>query len=84
MFSAVLEQGRWFCPLRATVFAGLFSAASDAQWDTCDVADPISPSATADILRLSEDLVEHLVLGDRSLCSAEQTVSRSSPLIPAR
>ncbi|WP_089022073.1 protein phosphatase 2C domain-containing protein [Micromonospora coriariae] len=32
--------------------------------DTCDVADPISPSATVAILRLSDGLIEHLVLGD--------------------
>ncbi|MFC6018456.1 hypothetical protein ACFP2T_19880 [Plantactinospora solaniradicis] len=35
--------------------------------DTCDVADPISPSATVAILRLSDGLVEHLVLGDSVL-----------------
>lgn len=32
--------------------------------DTCDVADPISPSATVAMLRLSGDQVEYLVLGD--------------------
>ncbi|GAA3718669.1 protein phosphatase 2C domain-containing protein [Nonomuraea antimicrobica] len=32
--------------------------------DTCDVADPISPSATVAVLRLSDDLLEYLVLGD--------------------
>lgn len=31
---------------------------------TCDVADPISPSATVAMLRLSGGLVEYLVLGD--------------------
>jgi hypothetical protein len=35
--------------------------------DTCDVADPISPSATVAILRLSDGLIEHLVLGDSIL-----------------
>jgi hypothetical protein len=35
--------------------------------DTCDVADPISPSATVAILRVSDGLVEHLVLGDSFL-----------------
>ncbi|MFD0592484.1 hypothetical protein ACFQZ4_07870 [Catellatospora coxensis] len=32
--------------------------------DTCDVADPISPSAAVAMLRLSGELVEYLVLGD--------------------
>ncbi|MFE6129983.1 integrase [Streptomyces sp. NPDC056437] len=35
--------------------------------DTCDVTDPISPSATVAVLRLSGGLVEHLVLGDALL-----------------
>ncbi len=35
--------------------------------DTCDVADPISPSATVAILRLSGGLAEYLVLGDSVL-----------------
>jgi hypothetical protein len=35
--------------------------------DTCGVADPISPSATVAILRLSDGLIEHLVLGDSIL-----------------
>ncbi len=32
--------------------------------DTCDVANPISPSATVAVLRRRGGLVEHLVLGD--------------------
>ncbi|GAA2465220.1 hypothetical protein Ahu01nite_007160 [Winogradskya humida] len=32
--------------------------------DTCDVTDPISPSASVGILRLSAGLAEYLVLGD--------------------
>ncbi|MET7365870.1 integrase [Streptomyces sp. NPDC005566] len=35
--------------------------------DTCDVADPISPSATVAILRVSDGLIEYLVLGDSFL-----------------
>jgi hypothetical protein len=40
---------------------------TDDHRDTCDVADPISPSATVAILRLSDGLIEHLVLGDSIL-----------------
>ncbi|WP_422774798.1 hypothetical protein ACN28C_25065 [Plantactinospora sp. WMMC1484] len=35
-----------------------------AHRDTCDVADPISPSATVALLRVTGVLAEHLVLGD--------------------
>ncbi|MEU9512883.1 hypothetical protein [Micromonospora sp. NPDC048169] len=37
---------------------------TDAHRDTCDVAHPISPFAAVAMLRFSDDLVEHLVLGD--------------------
>jgi hypothetical protein len=37
---------------------------TDDHRDTCEVADPISPSAAVAILRLSDGLIEHLVLGD--------------------
>ncbi|TMR37367.1 hypothetical protein ETD85_08080 [Nonomuraea zeae] len=40
---------------------------TDDHQDTCDVADPISPSATVAVLRLSGGLVEYLVLGDSFL-----------------
>ncbi|MEV0385653.1 integrase [Nonomuraea sp. NPDC050643] len=40
---------------------------TDDHRDTCDVADPISPSATVAMLRLSGGLLEYLVLGDSSL-----------------
>ncbi|MGC1214907.1 MAG: hypothetical protein WA890_27060, partial [Micromonospora sp.] len=40
---------------------------TDDHRDTCDVANPISPSATVAILRLSDGLIEHLVLGDSVL-----------------
>lgn len=37
---------------------------TDAHRDTCDVADPISPSAAVAVVRLSGDQLEHLILGD--------------------
>ncbi|WP_218038611.1 protein phosphatase 2C domain-containing protein [Acrocarpospora pleiomorpha] len=40
---------------------------TDDHRDTCDVANPISPSATVAILRLSDGLIEYLVLGDSVL-----------------
>jgi hypothetical protein len=40
---------------------------TDDHRDTCDVANPISPSATVTILRRSDGLVEYLVLGDSFL-----------------
>ncbi|MFE6038566.1 integrase [Streptomyces sp. NPDC056452] len=40
---------------------------TDDHRDTCDVADPIAPSATVAVLRVSDGLVEYLVLGDSFL-----------------
>ncbi|MFJ8579927.1 hypothetical protein [Micromonospora sp. NPDC093277] len=40
---------------------------TDDHRDTCDVTNPISPSATVAILRLSDGRIEHLVLGDSFL-----------------
>ncbi|MBB4764179.1 hypothetical protein ACFQFC_08170 [Amorphoplanes digitatis] len=40
---------------------------TDEHRDTCDVADPISPSAAVAVLRLRGDRVDHLVLGDAVL-----------------
>lgn len=40
---------------------------TDAHRDTCDVADPISPSAAVAILRLRDGLIDYLVLGDSTL-----------------
>lgn len=37
---------------------------TDGHRGTCDVADPISPSATVAVLRVSGGLAEYLVLGD--------------------
>jgi len=39
-------------------------AGTDEHRDTCDVANPISPSATVALLRGSDSGVEYLVLGD--------------------
>ncbi|RKN15060.1 hypothetical protein D7147_27575 [Micromonospora musae] len=40
---------------------------TDAHRDSCEVADPISPSAAVAVLRVSDGLVEHLLLGDAVL-----------------
>ena len=40
---------------------------ADAHRDSCDLADPSSPSATVAVLRLSGDRAEYLVLGDSLL-----------------
>jgi hypothetical protein len=46
------------------VLAEAIGQVTGAHRDTCDVADPISPSATVAVLRLSGGLAEYLVLGD--------------------
>ncbi|MFE2432030.1 integrase [Streptomyces sp. NPDC059373] len=51
----------------AALLAEAIEQVTDDHRGTCDVADPISPSATVAILRLSDGLVEHLVLGDSVL-----------------
>jgi hypothetical protein len=48
----------------SALLARAITQVTDAHRDTCDVADPISPSATVAIVRVSDGLVEHLVLGD--------------------
>jgi hypothetical protein len=48
----------------SALLAGAIEQVTDEHRDTCDVADPISPSATVAILRRSDGLIEHLVLGD--------------------
>ncbi|MFD5034119.1 hypothetical protein ACFWM0_27490 [Streptomyces sp. NPDC058405] len=47
----------------SALLAEAIEQVTDDHRDTCDVADPISPSATVAILRLSDGLIEHLVLG---------------------
>ncbi|TDC39422.1 hypothetical protein E1211_04225 [Micromonospora sp. 15K316] len=49
------------------LLAAAIAQVTDAHRDTCDVADPISPSAAVAVLRVSGGLVEHLVLGDAVL-----------------
>jgi hypothetical protein len=46
------------------VLAGAIERVTDDHRDTCDIVNPISPSATVAILRLSGHLIEYLVLGD--------------------
>jgi hypothetical protein len=64
-------------PLPA-VLADAIEQVTSEHRHTCDVADPISPSASVAVLRLSEDLAEHLVLGD-SFVVLELT--RGAPLV---
>lgn len=51
----------------SALLAEAIEQVTDGHRDTCDVANPISPSATVAILRLSGGLIEHLVLGDSFL-----------------
>jgi len=46
------------------LLAAAIGQVTDDHRDTCDVANPISPSATVAILRRSGDRIEYLVLGD--------------------
>ncbi|MCA2223602.1 integrase [Nonomuraea aurantiaca] len=49
------------------LLAAAIEQVTDDHRDTCDVADPISPSAAVAVLRLSDGLLEYLVLGDAVL-----------------
>ncbi|MEU7909047.1 hypothetical protein [Actinoplanes sp. NPDC049118] len=49
------------------VLAEAIVRVTDEHRHTCDVADPISPSAAVAVLRLYGDRIEHLVLGDAVL-----------------
>jgi Protein phosphatase 2C len=51
----------------STLLAEAIEQVTDDHRDTCDVANPISPSATVAVLRLRDGLIEHLVLGDSVL-----------------
>lgn len=51
----------------SALLAEAIEQVTDDHRETCDVANPISPSATVAILRLSDGLIEHLVLGDSVL-----------------
>ncbi|MFK3985613.1 hypothetical protein ACI2K4_35270 [Micromonospora sp. NPDC050397] len=48
----------------AALLAEAIDQVTDLHRGSCDVTNPISPSATVAILRLTDGLVEHLVLGD--------------------
>ncbi len=65
------ELGRLLGADAAGPLPVLLSAAAGAvrtaHVDTCDLDDPRSPSATVAMLRLRDDRVEHLVLGDAVL-----------------
>jgi hypothetical protein len=45
-----------------TLLAEAIERVTDQHRDTCDVADPIRPSATVALLRLSDGRIEYLVL----------------------
>ncbi|MFC4006142.1 integrase [Nonomuraea purpurea] len=51
----------------SALLAEAIEQVSNDHRDTCDVANPISPSATVAIVRLSGGLLEYLVLGDSVL-----------------
>ncbi|MEU8300478.1 hypothetical protein AB0C04_24760 [Micromonospora sp. NPDC048909] len=51
----------------SALLAEAIGQVTDDHRDTCDVANPISPSATVAILRVSDGLAEHLVLGDSAV-----------------
>ncbi|MEV6371888.1 hypothetical protein [Micromonospora musae] len=53
---------------------------TEAHRDSCEVADPISPSAAVAVLRVSDGFVEHLVLGDAVLVLDRM---RGAPLVVA-
>jgi hypothetical protein len=51
----------------SSLLAEAIEHVTDDHRDTCDVADPISPSATVAVLRVADGLIEYLVLGDSVL-----------------
>jgi hypothetical protein len=51
----------------AALLAEAIERVTDDHQGTCDVADPVSPSAAVAIVRVCDGLVEHLVLGDSVL-----------------
>ncbi|MFD3440675.1 protein phosphatase 2C domain-containing protein [Streptomyces sp. NPDC058685] len=51
----------------SALLAEAIEQVTDDHRDTCDVTDPISPSATVAVLRVSGGSVEYLVLGDSLL-----------------
>ncbi|MFI6263535.1 hypothetical protein [Micromonospora sp. NPDC051006] len=51
----------------SALLAEAIGQVTDDHRGTCDVANPISPSATVAMLRVSDGLAEHLVLGDSTV-----------------
>jgi hypothetical protein len=49
------------------VVAAAIDEVTDAHRDTCNVADPSSPSATVAVVRVTDGRADHLVLGDSVL-----------------
>ena len=68
----------------SALLAEAIEQVTDDHRDTCDVANPISPSATVAILRLSDGSSSTWCSVTRSSCSTERTVRRSSSPIPGR
>ncbi|WP_234361801.1 protein phosphatase 2C domain-containing protein [Plantactinospora sp. BB1] len=64
----------------AALLADAIEQVTDSHRDSCDVADPISPSATVALLRRRDGLVEHLVLGDSVVVLARVA---GAPLVSA-
>jgi len=58
-----LEAGRSL----PTLLGEAIERVADAHRDTCDLADPSSPSATVAILRLGDGCADYLILGDSVL-----------------
>jgi len=52
------------------LLAAAIEQVTDAHGHTCDPADPRSPWAAVAMVRVRHGLVEHLVLGDATVCSA--------------
>ncbi|WP_405667551.1 integrase [Streptomyces sp. NBC_01166] len=49
------------------LLAAAIEQVTDDHRDTCDVADPVSPSAAVAVLRVSDGIADYLVLGDAVL-----------------
>ncbi len=65
-------------PSLPALLAEAIGQVTDAHRGTCDVADPISPSATVAVLRLNGGLADYLVLGD---CFLALDLVGAAPLV---
>ncbi|MDG4786302.1 protein phosphatase 2C domain-containing protein [Micromonospora sp. WMMD1102] len=63
---ALIPDGRP-APSLPALLAEAIDRVTDEHRDSCDVADPVSPSATVAMLRVRGGVVEHLVLGDSTV-----------------